>query len=139
MKSLNHKLGKFFSIIKSGYKNNKSFIFIPKTNFYIAILKFLFFEGYINGIFLEENKHNFRKKVKVYLKYYHNKPVFNFVDFNSTKLKLIVKALNFSGKHYYLSGITHYGLVVYNTDEGIKSLQECLVNKKNGQFLFQLK
>lgn len=133
-KKLNSKLGKLFSVLKAGYKTNESFVLIPYSDLRVSILKLLFFEGYINGFFIDSKT----LKVKVYLKYYGNCPSFNFVNFNLSKLDINTKLLQLKKRKKFLFG-SDQGLVVYSTSQGLKTSEQCLVEKKGGQFLFQIK
>lgn len=132
MKNLNSKLGKFFSIIKLGYIKNKISIKVPRSIFYISILKLLFREGYINGFKLKDDYH-----IIIFLKYHDNRPVFNFINFNTIKLdqNLLSYKCSYPLKKLYYD----QGLVVYTTYKGLKTFNECLIEKVGGHFLFQLK
>ena len=129
----NLKLGHFFSLIKLGYKSNRVFIKVKKNNFNLAILRLLFIEGYINGFKIEFDQ------IKIFLKYYDNRPVFNFVNFNKTKNFLKFTKLKWSVNNKKLVYNNSYGLIIYNTNLGLKTFQECLLEKKGGEFFFQLK
>ena len=129
----NLKLGHIFSLIKLGYKSNKLFVKVKKNHFNLAILRLLFIEGYINGFKVELNS------IKIFLKYYDNRPIFNFVNFNKTKNFLKFTKLKWSKYTGHLCYNEGYGLVVYNTSLGLKTFQDCLIEKKGGEFFFQLK
>lgn len=132
MKISNFKMGKLFSIIRLGYLLNHDYIILPVSKYYLNILKVLFSKNFILGFFLFYDNNSFLK-AKIYLKYFFERPFFNFIVYNLLKYFFFIRI-----KFKFFKGID-YGFMLFTTSLGLIFLEDCLINKITGKFLFHLK
>ena len=135
----NLKLGRFFSFIKIGYNNNNKYVVIPYTKYYYNIVILLFRERYINSFVILKNniKYKYPRYIKIYLKYFEDRPVIRIVVYNKFKFFKSNFLCFKKGRFFFNRGIgMTNGLVVYSTTKGLMKLEDCLISKINGKFLF---
>src|SRR4051812_32709173 len=97
------------SNIQSGIIVRHHLVHVRRTKFNLEVLRFLEAQGFINGIFISEQKLN---TVSVFLKYYDNKPVLKKLKVISLPSKRTYVNYNTIIKH-----LTKNGLFVISTSE----------------------
>ena len=93
----------------------------------IKLLKSLYLQGFIQS-YLTSIKSN---KIKIYLRYIENKPVFTQLKFVSTTLN--AKSISFKELTYLFN---KRFILFLNTNNGIKTINECKKSSKGGKMLF---
>jgi ribosomal protein S8 len=121
---MNKDLLFMFNNLKNAQLAKKSFIFKKQTKISQIYLKFLWFHGYILGYSIINNK------IKINLKYYKNKPTIK-------QFKLISKPT----KNLYISiknlwKLKSHNFLIFSTNLGLKSLNDCQKNNLGGKLLF---
>ena len=126
------KIIKKIQILLINFKNaqfNKKLLVIEKNNLvYKPILNLLWNNGYILYYNIKYNNDG-NNKLKIYLKYFNNKPVLKY-----TKIFICSKRnFNFSiNQIYKLKSNSYY---IFLTKHGLKSLIECQKANINGRLL----
>jgi small subunit ribosomal protein S8 len=115
-----------FANIKNGQMAKKSIIIGPRKNICESFLKILWDEGFISGYKVSSQKN---KNLEIFLKYTKNgKPVINSLKFLSTP-----------GQRVYYSSKQIWKLdssktfIIFSTNKGLKSINECKKNKIGGE------
>jgi small subunit ribosomal protein S8 len=115
-----------FANIKNGQMAKKSIITGPRKNICESFLKILWDEGFISGYKISSQKD---KNLEIFLKYTKNgKPVINSLKFLSTP-----------GQRVYYSSKQIWKLdssktfIIFSTNKGLKSINECKKNKIGGE------
>jgi small subunit ribosomal protein S8 len=115
-----------FANIKNGQMAKKSIITGPRKNICESFLKILWDEGFISGYKVSSQKD---KNLEIFLKYTKNgKPVINSLKFLSTP-----------GQRVYYSSKQIWKLdssktfIIFSTNKGLKSINECKKNKIGGE------
>jgi small subunit ribosomal protein S8 len=115
-----------FANIKNGQMAKKSIITGPRKNICESFLKILWDEGFISGYKVSSQKN---KNLEIFLKYTKNgKPVINSLKFLSTP-----------GQRVYYSSKQIWKLdssktfIIFSTNKGLKSINECKKNKIGGE------
>jgi small subunit ribosomal protein S8 len=115
-----------FANIKNGQMAKKSIITGPRKNICESFLKILWDEGFISGYKISSQKN---KNLEIFLKYTKNgKPVINSLKFLSTP-----------GQRVYYSSKQIWKLdssktfIIFSTNKGLKSINECKKNKIGGE------
>jgi ribosomal protein S8 len=113
--------------IKIGYKNRCSFITVLTTTENLKLLQFFFKKNWIKQYVIVDNK------IRVYLRYLLNKPLFNKITIISTSghRKYVCK-----DSIKYLLYNTGSGSVFINTALGLLSLKECRNLGIGGEVVF---
>ena len=129
-------LSNLLSNIQSGLIVRHHVVHVKRTKFNLEVLKLLEEQGFLNGIFISEEKLN---NVSVFLKYHDNKPVLKKLKIISLPSKRIYVNYNTIMKHLSRNGLfvistSKYGLVC--SDDFLKK-SEKLVNV-GGELLFQI-
>ena len=118
-------LWNMFANIKNGQLAKKGFIYQTRKKICEEFLKILWKEGFILGYTIDLNDST---KLKIFLKYKNKKPVIN-------NLKLISKP----SKRIYLSTYqiwkidSNKNLIIFSTNQGLKSLIDCKKLKIGGE------
>jgi small subunit ribosomal protein S8 len=115
-----------FANIKNGQMAKKSIITGPRKNICESFLRILWDEGFISGYKVSSQKD---KNLEIFLKYTKNgKPVINSLKFISTP-----------GQRVYYSSKQIWKLdssktfIIFSTNKGLKSINECKKNKIGGE------
>jgi len=115
-----------FVNIKNGQMAKKSIIIGPKKNICESFLKILWNEGFINGYKVSSQNN---KDLNIFLKYNKNgKPAINSLKF-----------LSKPGQRIYYSSKQIWKLdssktfIIFSTNKGLKSINECKKNKIGGE------
>jgi len=121
------RLIKLIIKLKNASILKKKYINIRYSKLYANLLKILYKEGFIQSISYDKTKLN----LKIYLKYYHGKPIFKELTFFSIP-----------SKKYYLPFFNLEKLndlkklTLLSTNKGILTLSECKKQKVGGTLLF---
>lgn len=115
-----------FANIKNGQMAKKSVIVEPKKNICESFLKILWDEGFISGYRISPQNQN---KLEIFLKYTKNgKPTINSLKF-----------LSKPGQRVYYSTKQIWKLdscktfIIFSTNKGLKSINECKKNRIGGE------
>ena len=115
-----------FTSIKNGQMAKKSIIIGPRKNICESFLKVLWNEGFISGYRIS-NENN--KRLEIFLKYTKNgKPAINSLKF-----------LSKPGQRMYYSAKQIWKLdssktfIIFSTNNGLQSINECKKNKIGGE------
>lgn len=121
----NH-LWNMFTSIKNGQMAKKSIIIGPRKNICESFLKVLWNEGFISGYRISNEN---SKKLEIFLKYTKNgKPAINSLKF-----------LSKPGQRVYYSAKQIWKLdssktfIIFSTNNGLQSINECKKNKIGGE------
>ncbi|BBA85105.1 30S ribosomal protein S8 [Candidatus Nardonella dryophthoridicola] len=99
--------------IKNGQLSNKKFIFTYYSKLKFNILNILKNEGFIKKIFFLKFKNNVNK-IKIFLKYYKNKPVIENINIISKpSLRIYIKK-NFVNRFKF-----NFGVYIISTSKGV--------------------
>jgi small subunit ribosomal protein S8 len=127
---MNDTIADMLTRIQNAQKVDKAEVQVKYSKICIQILNILVEEGYINGYKIIKNDHY---SIKIYLKYYNEKPVI-------TKINRISKP----GKRIYTSITTLWkssnglGLNILSTSKGVLSDQNARRLKVGGEVLCQV-
>lgn len=115
-----------FANIKNGQMAKKSVIIEPKKNICESFLKILWDEGFISGYRISPQNQN---KLEIFLKYTKNgKPTISSLKF-----------LSKPGQRVYYSTKQIWKLdscktfIIFSTNKGLKSINECKKNRIGGE------
>jgi len=115
-----------FTNIKNGQMAKKSIIIGPRKTICESFLKILWDEGFISGYKISSQNNN---NLEIFLKYTKNgKPVINSLKF-----------LSKPGQRVYYSSKQIWKLdssktfIIFSTNHGLKSINECKKNKVGGE------
>jgi len=115
-----------FTNIKNGQMAKKSIIIGPRKTICESFLKILWDEGFISGYKISSKNNN---NLEIFLKYTKNgKPVINSLKF-----------LSKPGQRVYYSSKQIWKLdssktfIIFSTNHGLKSINECKKNKVGGE------
>ena len=115
-----------FTSIKNGQMAKKSIIIGPRKNICESFLKVLWNEGFISGYRISNEN---SKKLEIFLKYTKNgKPAINSLKF-----------LSKPGQRMYYSAKQIWKLdsskafIIFSTNNGLQSINECKKNKIGGE------
>lgn len=114
--------------INHGYLKNKLSVHIVPNKLVFKLLNILYDIGYIRGFSFNPD----RKRVCVFLKYFNNKKVLNFIKRVSTPGHKIYWSYL---KLRYMSVKLHYTYVV-STSKGLLLSHEAISKKVGGEILF---
>lgn len=106
-----------FANIKNGYLSKRNIVIQKRKKICEAFLKVLWSEGYISGYAINKKNPN---ELKIFLKYQKDKPAIN-------SLKIISKPsrrIFYSIKQIWKIELSN-SLIVFSTNQGLKSLIEC--------------
>lgn len=115
-----------FTNIRNGQMVKKSVILEYRTNICESLLKVLWDEGFISGYRI--SPHN-NKKVEIYLKYTKTgRPVINSLKFLSKPSRRVY----FSVKQIWKLDSSKT-FIIFSTNKGLKSINECKKNRIGGE------
>jgi len=119
-------LWNMFTNIKNGQMAKKSIIVGPRKNICESLLKVLWNEGFIAGYRISNKNNN---KLEIFLKYTKNGvPAINSIKF-----------LSKPGQRMYYSAKQIWKLdssktfIIFSTNNGLKSINECKKNRLGGE------
>lgn len=115
---------KFISVFKLYLCQQRTYCYISKTKYFIELLNFLWLENLIWG-YVE-----CKKTIRVYLKYYKNKPIVNFRRFGKKNVSLVQL------KKYVK--LHPQSLFIIKTHEGLKSQDYCLKRNISGELFIKI-
>ena len=119
-------LWNMFSNIKNSQMAKKSIATSPKTNICELFLKLLWDEGFISG-YKTSSQNN--KALDIFLKYTKNgKPVINSLKFLSKPSQRVY----YSSKQIWKLDSSKT-FIIFSTNLGLKSINECKKNKIGGE------
>jgi len=114
-----------FTNIKNGQMAKKGVIIGPRKNICESFLKILWNEGFISGYRISPNT----KELEIFLKYTKNgKPVINSLKFLSKPSQRIY----YSSKQIWKLDSSKT-FVIFSTNRGLKSINDCKKNKIGGE------
>lgn len=124
-------LWNIFANIKNGQLAKRNFIYHANTKICESFLKMLWNEGFITGYKTSKEQ---PKKLKIFLKYKKNRPVIN-------SIKLLSKP---SYRIYYSSAQiwklnAKKSFIIFSTNKGLKTTNECKRYKIGGEALIAIK
>lgn len=115
-----------FTNIKNGQMAKKSVVMGPKKNICESFLKILWNEGFISGYRISPQNNN---NLEIFLKYTKTgKPVINSLKFLSKPSQRIYYSVK---QIWKLNSSKTF--VVFSTNRGLKSINECKKNKIGGE------
>lgn len=117
--------------IQNGSRARRLSILVPNSKFSRNILKVLSKEGYLRGFSIDLNNLN---KIKVYLKYYNNKPVVQKVLRVSKPGIRIYSSVRDLSKYLF----PRQSLVLISTSKGLISHKDAMKYKLGGEVLFKI-
>lgn len=113
-----------FVNIKNAQSSKKTIVYLKKNKKVENLLKLLWFEHFILGYKI------INRKIKVFLKYLHNKPLINFVKY----IPKVTKEVYFCNKKIWK--ITNKSSVfIFSTNTGLQSLKDCKKNNVGGKLI----
>jgi small subunit ribosomal protein S8 len=119
-------LWNMFTSIKNGQMAKKSVILGPRKNTCESFLKILWNEGFISGYKISSQGN---KNLKIFLKYTKNgKPVINSLKFLSKPSQRIY----YSSKQIWKLDSSKT-FIIFSTNRGLKSINECKKNRIGGE------
>jgi small subunit ribosomal protein S8 len=118
-------LWNMFSNIKNGQTSRCKIILHKRKKVCEAFLKVLWTEGFILGYTIHETD---TTQLKIFLKYNKNKPTINSIKFISKPSRRIY----YSAKEIWKIH-SNKSLVIFSTNQGLKSLLECKKLKIGGE------
>ena len=115
-----------FTNIKNGQMAKKSVVMGPKKNICESFLKILWNEGFISGYRISPQNNN---NLEIFLKYTKTgKPVINSLKFLSKPSQRVYYSVK---QIWKLNSSKTF--VVFSTNRGLKSINECKKNKIGGE------
>jgi small subunit ribosomal protein S8 len=118
-------LWNMFTNIKNGQMAKKNVIIGPRKNICESFLKILWNEGFISGYRISLNT----KELEIFLKYTKNgKPVINSLKFLSKPSQRIY----YSSKQIWKLDSSKT-FIIFSTNLGLKSINDCKKNKIGGE------
>ena len=115
--------------IKNGQMAKKNIIISSKKNSCESFLKILWSEGFISGYRIDLQNHN---NLEIFLKYTKNgKPIIKKLNFISKPSQKIY----YSSKQIWKLDSSKM-FIVFSTNRGLKSLDQCKKYKIGGELLF---
>jgi len=115
-----------FTSIKNGQMAKKSVILGPRKNTCESFLKILWNEGFISGYKISSQG---SKNLKIFLKYTKNgKPIINSLKFLSKPSQRIY----YSSKQIWKLDSSKT-FIIFSTNRGLKSINECKKNRIGGE------
>ena len=119
-------LWNMFTNIKNGQMAKKSVIIGPRKNICESFLKILWNEGFISGYKISSQNN---KNLEIFLKYTKNgKPVINSLKFLSKPSQRVY----YSSKQIWKLDSSKI-FIIFSTNLGLKSINECKKNKIGGE------
>lgn len=127
----NYIISDFVTRINNALKKNKKFVIVPKANIIKRLLNVMENEGFIVGYKIyNEND------LKVYLKYFQNKPVIN--NFNSISKPSRRVYFNKENIIQWKNQNNSFDLLILSTNKGVLTHQEALLKQAGGEVLVSL-
>nr|QXV92940.1 ribosomal protein S8 [Nitzschia anatoliensis] len=119
-------LWNLFTIIKNGQMAKKSVVIGPKKNICESFLKILWDEGFISGYKISQQRPN---NIEVFLKYTRTgTPVISSLKFLSKPNQRIY----YSSKQIWKLDSSKT-FVIFSTNQGLKSINECKKDRIGGE------
>ena len=118
-------LSNLFANIKNGQLTKRNFIYHPRKKVCESFLRILWREGFIASYKISlENP----TKLKIFLKYYKNRPALNSLKFISKPSRRIYYSTN----QIWKTDSSKF-LIIFSTNYGLKTVDECRLKKLGGE------
>ena len=114
-----------FINIKNGQLAKRDFVYCAQKKTSKFFLKILWKEGFINSYRIS---FKYPAKYKIFLKYNKNRSVLNSLKFISKPAQKIYYSINQLWKIN-----NSKSLIIISTDQGLKTLEECKIQKIGGE------
>lgn len=122
--SLNDPISDMLISIKNGHNSNKDFVYVPSSNVKKNILLVFRREGYIIDFELDGYF------IKIYLKYFNNKPVIEYIKrISSPSLRI------YKGSRKLPNVFSGLGVAVVSTSQGIMTEKDARKKGIGGEII----